>query len=89
MNMHESVAWCERCDWAVANCEMTSCEECGAPICPGCRIVLVKDKNLFACSHKCRAKQDVDFIRARRRLEAEAAEAKLWAGSQTAPRTVQ
>lgn len=51
-HLHDSVTYCERCDQYVAALETSSCEECGAPICPDCAH-RTDDPDLRACSHAC------------------------------------
>jgi hypothetical protein len=51
---HDSVTRCDRCDWYVAVIEVGRCEECRAPICPGCSLS-TDDLSVLVCSQKCRA----------------------------------
>lgn len=53
--LHESVTYRRTCDRYVAILEVSSCEECGAPICPDCTKP-TKDPHLGVCSYACAAK---------------------------------
>ena len=53
--LHESVTYCPACDHHVAAIEVSHCDECNAPICPGCAKP-TKDPDLSVCSHICGAR---------------------------------
>jgi predicted nucleic acid-binding Zn ribbon protein len=54
MATHDSVTYCDRCDWLVAVIETSRCEECHAPICVGCAKP-TNDPNLLVCSYRCQS----------------------------------
>jgi hypothetical protein len=51
---HDSVIYCQRCDWYVATIETSACKRCGRPVCPGCAKP-TSDKDLTVCSDRCQA----------------------------------
>ena len=75
-NLHDSVTSCLRCDWLVAVIETSPCEECGKMVCPGCRLHIASDPNIFVCSPRCGAKQDLKAHREFQSMERAAQEAK-------------
>jgi hypothetical protein len=50
--LHDSVTYCEPCDWYIAVIEVWSCFECDKPICPGCAIA-TSDPDASVCTFAC------------------------------------
>jgi len=52
--LHNSVAYCQRCDHYIAVIDTQTCSECRKLICPDCSVP-TSDPDICVCSQDCRA----------------------------------